>query len=592
MLKKGGVPPRGFPNGAPPRGPPPASLMAKAKARAPPPMPTKGATPPSASSIGGAISGGATAKEIVAKIPSGKKKVKEYVHTIGLQLETTKAAHATLEDELKKTKRERDELREDFDALNDDFQQVRTDVAKAEKKTDEHLKNVKEMHGDNKEILESNEALRQLATIGFKGLIEIETTLVIAAGGIKTKGKKIIDPQEMENRQINAVISLKNVRNLKIKLRESLLAMSVDIFSQEEKDLMELVKGAGDEASSAATKIQSKYRGKQAKAEYEEKKEAATRVQCQIRGAQTRKKAVTAANEKEQSFTDEKTLARTSKKELVVAKRRKGKKEDKTVAILEDGKNNAVTSRTLVKSKKKIEELQSTVQKQKKELEILRKDVAKMKRAVGGGDGGKEREERESTGDSLFKFVDEESQKEADIAATKVQSHIRRKQTQKDFDEKKDSLKYEKDRDSLVRKARRAEALETEVKRLRDKLVETTMALDGALDRGRKDAREEYEKELARRERTSGGGGNGSRSDGGGGGGDGVDISMFEATAQELDMAQTKLAQTRSDLEQERKRNMRLHRLRMAAEEEIEKAKETLNIMSQETERERERSQE
>jgi CRISPR/Cas system-associated protein Cas10 (large subunit of type III CRISPR-Cas system) len=67
---------------------------------------------------------------------------------------------------------------------------------------------------------------------------------------------------------------------------------------------------------------------------------------------------------------------------------------------------------------------------------------------------------------------------------------------------------------------------------------------------------------------------------------------MFEATAQELDMAQTKLAQTRSDLEQERKRNMRLHRLRMAAEEEIEKAKETLNILSSEGERERERSSE
>ena len=212
-MLRGGGPPRGLPNGAPPRGPPPASLMAKAKAQqsAPPPMPTKGATPSSASI--GAVSG-ATAKEIVAKMPSGKKKVKDYVHTIGLQLETTKAAHATLEDELKKIKRERDELREDFDALNDDFQQVRTDVAKAEKKTDEHLENVKEMHGDNKEILDSNEALRQLATIGFKGLIEIETTLVIAAGGIKTKGKKIIDPQEMENRQSNAVISLKNVRNL------------------------------------------------------------------------------------------------------------------------------------------------------------------------------------------------------------------------------------------------------------------------------------------------------------------------------------------------------------------------------------------
>ena len=76
------------------------------------------------------------------------------------------------------------------------------------------------------------------------------------------------------------------------------------------------------------------------------------------------------------------------------------------------------------------------------------------------------------------------------------------------------------------------------------------------------------------------------------GGGGGINQQMFEATAQELDMAQTKLAQTRSDLEQERKRNMRLHRLRMAAEEEIENAKETLNILSTEGERERNRCSE
>ena len=176
-----------------------------------------------------------------------------------------------------------------------------------------------------------------------------------------------------------------------------------------------------------------------------------------------------------------------------------------------------------------------------------------------------------------------------------------------------------------MRKARRSEALETEVKRLRDKLVEQTLELDGATDRGRKEARlgkgifldfisvtnvhlchlcssfahlsyllfvlfffclVEYEKELARRERTSNSSSSTTNVT------ESIDIQMFEATAQELDMAQTKLAQTRSDLEQERKRNMRLHRLRMAAEEEIEKAKETLNILSSEGERERERSSE
>jgi chromosome segregation ATPase len=179
-------------------------------------------------------------------------------------------------------------------------------------------------------------------------------------------------------------------------------------------------------------------------------------------------------------------------------------------------------------------------------------------------------------------FEDDRTKEEHGKAAIKVQSHVRRQQTQKDFNNKKDQMKYEKDRDALVKKARRAEALETEVKRLRDKLIESTLELDSATDRGRTEARLEYEKELARRERQNNGKG----------GGGGINQQMFEATAQELDMAQTKLAQTRSDLEQERKRNMRLHRLRMAAEEEIENAKETLNILSTEGERERNRCSE
>ena len=107
------------------------------------------------------------------------------------------------------------------------------------------------------------------------------------------------------------------------------------------------------------------------------------------------------------------------------------------------------------------------------------------------------------------------------------------------------------------------------MKRPRDRLVESQQSVADAEERGRKVAQMEYNQTLQQRDDTA----KDSQTQM-------VQISMFEATAQELDIAQTKLAQTRADLEQERKRNMRLHRLRMAAEEEIEKAKETINIMS------------
>jgi hypothetical protein len=579
--------------GALPRGPPPADMLAKAKSAQnkamPPSLPPKstpnlGANKPEITSGGSSktaagttatVDTGKTAQEIVAKLPKGRKKVKEYVHQVGLQLAVSKQAHSALENELKKMKEERDELKEDFDALNEDFQNVRHDVAKAEKKAEDHLSNVKEMHGDNKEILDSNEALRTLATIAFKGLINIESTLVIASGPITKVGKKgKVDLKDVQVRTDNSSESLKNLRNLKIKLREALIAMNVDIFSEEEKDMMKLVSTAGDDAGIAATKVQSQFRGKQARAEFQEKKEAATKVQSQIRGVQAKKKVAKEKEQKDQAATKVQKIQRGK-----TSRTKKETKETNGSTVEEDATQNANNSRQLAKSQEKVSKLQAKLGKQKNELEILKRENKMLRNAgAGGGSGGR------PAVTIPVNFEDEETQREASEAAVKIQSQIRGKQTKKDFEKNKDTLKYEKDRDSLVRKARRSEALEIEVKRLRDKLVETTMDLDGALDRGRKEARQEYEKELARRERSSIKDDNDK--------GSGVDIQMFEATAQELDMAQTKLAQTRSDLEQERKRNMRLHRLRMAAEEEIEKAKETLNILAQESERERQRSEE
>ena len=238
-------PPRGMPgrgpNGPKKTGPPPADLIAKAKAKLPPtqtPTPTTTTTAKTTSDDGATYQDQVkSADAVVKQMPKGKKKVQAYVHTIGIQLATAKAAHTKMEDELKKIKRERDEIREDFDALNDDFQNVRHDVAKAEKKAEDHLDNVKEMHGDNKEILDSNEALRTLTTIAFKGLIEIEDTMVVAAGPISVNSGKV-DYEVVAQRKQSADDSLKNLRNLKIKLREALIAMNVDIFSQEEKDMM------------------------------------------------------------------------------------------------------------------------------------------------------------------------------------------------------------------------------------------------------------------------------------------------------------------------------------------------------------------
>jgi hypothetical protein len=289
MLRKG--PPRGMPR---PRGPPPADLLAKAKKQQqrqqPPKMPSSEQSPNHSS----VVVENNDPEQIVKKIPKGKKKIQGYVRSIGAELIATKAAHDSMQEEMKKIKRERDELKEDFDALNDDFQNVRHDVAKAEKKAKDHLDNVKEMHSDNKDILDSNDALRTLATIAFKGLIDIESTLVIATKLNKSTGANInISKKEkdqlIKDSSMNVFESLNNLRNLKIKLRESLLAMSVDIFSQEEKDMMELVKNAGDDAGKAATTLQSQFRGKQARAEFQEKKEAATKVQSQIRGVQARK---------------------------------------------------------------------------------------------------------------------------------------------------------------------------------------------------------------------------------------------------------------------------------------------------------------
>ena len=323
MLRKG--PPRG----PRPSGPPPEALLAKARQQQlqqqqPPPLssapPPTAATTNTPSSV--AVSDQdhqAHADTIVAAIPKGKKKVQGYVRTIGVELAVSKAAHASLEAENKALKRERDELREDFDALNEDFQTVRHDVAKAEKKADEHLDSVKEMHGDNKEILDSNEALRTLATIAFKGLIEIEDTLVIATkinkktsntggSGGKARIKSTKEKEkDVKDTVANINASITYLRNLKIKLRESLLAMNVDIFSQEEKDMMELVKDAGDDAGKAATKMQSQFRGKQARAEYREKREAATKVQSQIRGVNARKnKPNNGAKAKEKTTNGEK----------------------------------------------------------------------------------------------------------------------------------------------------------------------------------------------------------------------------------------------------------------------------------------------
>ena len=121
-------------------------------------------------------------------------------------------------------------------------------------------------------------------------------------------------------------------------------------------------------------------------------------------------------------------------------------------------------------------------------------------------------------------------------------------------------MKLEKERGGLTRRAKRADQLEVEVKRLRNELLSMQGESAKAFERGKREGVRERPIDSAD--------------------GDTVEMATFVAVSQELEMAQTKLGQVRADLEQERKRNMRLHRMRMAAEQEIDKAKDTINFLS------------
>ncbi len=532
--------PRG-PRGLPPRGPPPAGLMERARKQQ------------------DGVGESATDKAKVAiPDPANKpKKKKELIaayDALHAEFELKKQAHGDLEAKVKELTRERDELREDFDALNDDFQNVRTDVSKAEKKAEEHLENMKEMRNDNAGILMGNESLRTLALIAYHGVRDIEEILVLATGSRKTN-----DTVELRQKVMRAEEALAETRAQQAKLREALVAMDVDIFTQEEKDMMALTQAAGTEASVAATKVQSLYRGKQSRKDFEEKRQAATKVQSRVRGRIARKQTRRENDERSEAATRVQSHVRGR-----LARNGAGGKSADAV------KENAENSRALAAEKRKVEDLRTKVQLLNKEMRALKKQLKEMKR--------NSTKQRSGGGKVSSPALDFEDDEEANEAAIKVQAQIRRKQTQKEFSSKQERMRFEKQRRTLTKKARRAEALEAEVKRLRDRVVELTVEKENAEEAGRSAARSEYEEELERRERTTT---KPKKTT--------VDIAMFEATAQELDMAQTKLAQTRSDLEQERKRNMRLHRLRLAAEEEIEKAKETINLLGAQMDRERER---
>ena len=525
-----------------------------------------------------------------------------------------------LEKALRLVKNERDEIQEDFDELNKDFQMVREDKEKAEQKSEEASK-------DTSSILMTIDGLRSIGRLAFDGLRGIENAILIESG----KRKKPKDWIEST--------SISRVRALQAELRDGLHAMNVDVLTDNEKAAMELVQQASEEQKAAAQKIQAIHRGHQVRRDLSNAniKNGANNTTSSLLEVAITPEASTDMIAREAKYSEidvreerrklegvHAASVKQIKGELVKLKqeltaensqlnKQIGVKNQELAALAmenEDQKRkykqlsseNKILQQQVARERKArktnetstTKELSQTREEVHKKLELLKKSeelVLQLKQKIKALGRRLKAEEMERINLETQMRIQEQTQScpntkqdvikvtpETEAAATKVQSHIRRHRAQKTYKDRKDRIRYEKDRELLVTKARGYDALEEEVTRLRDKVL-TLQKKDLPLadNKSTKQTREvkpdpgsprttthnpkhipephtkvkrgEHEEEKDKNREH-------------------VDMILFDTMAQELEMLQAAYNSVKKEMEQERKKCVRLHRLRAAADEE------------------------
>jgi len=528
-----------------------------------------------------------------------------------------------LEKALRQIKNERDEIQEDFDELNKDFQMVREDKEKAEQKSEEASK-------DTSSILMTIDGLRSIGRLAFDGLRSIEIATLIESG----KRKK---PKDWIER---TPISL--VRALQAELRDGLHAMNVDVLTDNEKAAIELVKQASEEQKAAAQKIQAIHRGQQARKDLSNVNinngvensmtssllEKATTpegskdtVPCQakyseidVREEKRKLENVHAASVKQIKGEHGKVKHELTKENSQLNKQLEVKHQELAALAMEneDQKrkykqlssehkilqqqvarerkarktNETSTAKELSKTREELHQKMAQLKKSEESILQLKQKIKALGRRL-------KVQEMERINLETQNKIQEQTQScpdikqhsikvtpEAEAAATKVQSHIRRHRAQKTYNDRKDRIRFEKDRDLLVTKARGYDALEEEVTRLRGKLLSFQRKdLPRVDNKTTKQTREEkpdpgsprmstHKPKHVPEPHTKAKRGEHEEEKNISSNREQVDMALFDTMAQELEMLQAAYNSVKKEMEQERKKCVRLHRLRAAADEE------------------------
>ena len=143
-------------------------------------------------------------------------------------------------------------------------------------KEKEKEKEKKEQEKEKEKAMESSlggtAALRAVVSVAFTSLTEVE--------------------KELLNVRMDKKVCLRSVRASKTKLRESLLALGIDCFTEEEKKIMTTIDERDAVNIRAATMLQRNERSRAARKQLGKQKKAAVTIQCSFRSSRARRRAI------------------------------------------------------------------------------------------------------------------------------------------------------------------------------------------------------------------------------------------------------------------------------------------------------------
>jgi hypothetical protein len=606
-------------------------------------------------------------KKMVGENEKLKKEVEKFAKRAKGGKKGAAVERDQLDAELTKVKKEYKELKGDHEELQEDFEELRKDFQMVREDKDAAVKKSEEAAGDTSSVLMTIDGLRSLSRISFDGLRKIENAVLIDQGKVKKPkdwdgatpiqrirtlqndlrqglhgmnvdvstdeekaAMELVQGASEEHKEAAAKIQkIQRGRQARRELTEK-RQKEIELQKREDQNAAALKKG--NLSAKDKEKLEKEKTALLAEHEKLKKEMQSERVRLQREHTTKHKKLkeeleshksrhmALKKQHMEHQARHEKVLAEHKAMQANLTKQHSAKKRQDGARVSQANKNLTEVRKELKSAKEGFEKSQQEVtklqgkikamgrrikaqEKSNEELNRRLKEQIALKRKGGPDNGpsdGKEDVQERPP-----------STKETNAAATKVQAHVRRRQTQQNYNKKKERLRFEKDRNSLVKKARRCDQLEQEVKRLRDRVL--TLQKEGATSFAQKTSRQskqqqrrkkryadrndliepdsDYDDEAealrdARNEdppkANRGRGAKVTRPEK-----EMIDLETFDAIVQELEMLQAAYNSVKKDMGQEKKKCVRLQRLRAAAEEEASAVRDTNHQLQRDLDEER-----